>query len=106
MAARKPEVHHAAPRCLLTLHEKAHGTSLDGEGIQAWVEWEMEAMRWRVPIDISREELEALVDSSEVPQQEDRQLLYEGDRSEPEPAGGAGIVLKPLETISSGEERA
>jgi hypothetical protein len=37
--ARKPEVHHAAPRCLLTLHEKANGAELDGEGIQAWVEW-------------------------------------------------------------------
>jgi hypothetical protein len=28
-------VHHKAPRCLLVLHEKANGTSLDGEGIQA-----------------------------------------------------------------------
>ena len=38
MAACKPEVHHAAPRCLLTLHEKANGAQLDGEGIQALVE--------------------------------------------------------------------
>ena len=106
MAARKPEVHHGVPRCLLTLYQKASGTSLDGEGIQAWVEWEMEAMRWKVPVEISRTELEAQVDSSEVSQQEDRQLLYKDDRSEPEPAGGAGIVLKPLETISKGEERA
>ncbi len=68
MAARKPreEVHHAAPRCLVSLHERANGSSLDGEGIQAWLEWEMEAMRWRVPIEISREDLEALVDASEV----------------------------------------
>lgn len=29
------DAHHAAPRGLLTLHEKANGTSLDGEGIQA-----------------------------------------------------------------------
>ena len=30
------EAHHAAPRCLISLHEKANGTqSLDGEGIQA-----------------------------------------------------------------------
>jgi hypothetical protein len=38
---RRPEeeLHHAAPRCLLSLHEKANGhTSLDGEGIQAWLE--------------------------------------------------------------------
>lgn len=51
-ASNKPEVHHVVPRCLLTLHEKARGTSLDGEGIQAWLEWELEAMRWKVPIDI------------------------------------------------------
>ena len=54
MAARRPEVHHAAPRCLLTLHERANGAELDGEGIQAWVEWEIEAMRWRVPVEIAR----------------------------------------------------
>src|SRR4051794_41047751 len=41
------EAHHAAPRCLIALHEKANGTALDGEGIQAWLEWEWEAMRWR-----------------------------------------------------------
>ena len=107
MVARKPEVHHGVPRSLLTLHEKANGTSLDGEGIQAWVEWEMEAMRWKVPIEISREELEALVDSSEVPQLEGRhRILHEDTRSEPETVGGAGTASKPLETISNGEERA
>ena len=48
------EAHHAAPRSLISLHEKANGTSLDGQGIQAWLEWEWEAMRWRVPVEISR----------------------------------------------------
>jgi hypothetical protein len=33
------EAHHAAPRCLISLHERANGSSLDGEGIQAWLEW-------------------------------------------------------------------
>jgi hypothetical protein len=64
--ARNPEQHHAAPRCLISLHEKANGTSLDGEGIQAWVEWEMEAMRWRVPVEISRGDLETLVEASSL----------------------------------------
>ena len=82
MAPRKPEAHHVVPHCLLTLHEKAHGTSLDGVGIQTWVEWEMEAMRWRVPADISREELEALVDRN------------------------TRTSSKPPETISKGKERA
>ncbi len=63
MAARKPEeTHHAAPRRLLGLHERANGAELDGEGIQAWLEWEWEATRWRVPAEISRADLEDLVE--------------------------------------------
>jgi hypothetical protein len=80
MAAHRPEVHHAAPRCLLTLHERANGSSLDGEGIQAWVEWEIEAMRWRVPVEIAREDLEALVEASEVVlEREKHRLLHNND---------------------------
>jgi hypothetical protein len=66
VVTKDPEFHHAAPRCLLRLHEKANGTSLNGEGIQAWVEWEMEAMRWRVPVEISRDDLETLIEASGV----------------------------------------
>ena len=95
MATGKEKTHHVAPRCLLTLHQKANGTSLDGEGIQAWLEWEMEAMRWKVPIDISRDDLEELVDSSGVRPKERRQLLPGGARSEPETVGGARTVSKP-----------
>jgi hypothetical protein len=74
------EAHNAAPRCLLRLHEKANGTSLDGEGIQAWLEWKWEAARWRVPVEISREDLEGLVASSEVVlEQEAHRLVHEGD---------------------------
>ena len=81
MVANNGEVHHAAPRCLLSLHEKANlCSSLDGEGIQAWVEWEMEAMSWRVPVEIAREDLEALVASSGVAmEREEHRLLHEGD---------------------------
>ncbi len=107
-ASNKPEMYHGIPRSLLTLHQKANGTSLDGEGIQAWVKWEMEAMQWKVPIEISRSELEALVDSSEIQSEKRRQLLPEGDRSEPEAVGGAAAetVLEPPETTSKGKERA
>ncbi len=66
VTGRPTEVHHAAPRCLLALHERANGPSLDGEGIQAWIEWEWETTRWRVPVEISRADLEELVASSEV----------------------------------------
>ncbi len=81
MVARNGEVHHAAPRCLVSLHERANGsTELDGEGIQAWLEWEMEAMRWRVPVEIERADLEALVGASEtVLEREKHRLLHEGD---------------------------
>ena len=75
------EAHHAAPRCLLGLHEKANGTAtLDGQAIQAWLEWEWEAMRWKVPVEISREDLEALVDRSTVVLERGKhRLIHEGD---------------------------
>jgi hypothetical protein len=78
MAAHNAENHHAAPRCLLTLHERANGSPLDGEGIQAWVEWEIEAMRWRVPVEIAREDLAALVASSEVVLEREKHRLLHG----------------------------
>jgi hypothetical protein len=69
-----------SPRCLISLHEKANGTSLDGEGIQAWLEWEWEAMRWCVPVEISRDELEALVKKSTVVLERNKhRLIHEGD---------------------------
>jgi hypothetical protein len=78
--SRSAEVHHAIPRCLLRLYERANGAELDGEGIQAWLEWEMEALRWRVPIEISRSDLEALVASSEVVlEQESHRRLHKSD---------------------------
>jgi hypothetical protein len=78
--ARHTEAHHAAPRCLLGLHERAKGLPLDGEGIQAWLEWEWEATRWRVPVDISGAELEELVErSAELLERKRHRLVHEGD---------------------------
>src|SRR3712207_9254669 len=80
MAAHSSETHHAAPRCLIKLHEKANGSPLDGEGIQAWVEWEIEAMRWRVPVEICREDLEELVEASETRlEREKHRLVHSRD---------------------------
>ena len=75
------EAHHAAPRCLLRLHERANGTTdLDGEAIQAWLEWEWEATRWRVPAEISREDLRELVAASEeVLERERHRLVHASD---------------------------
>jgi hypothetical protein len=77
---RPEEMHHAAPRCLISLHEKANGSSLNGEGIQAWLEWEMEAMRWTVPVEISKDDLKAVVETSEVVlEREKHRLLHSSD---------------------------
>lgn len=61
-----PQVHHRIPRCLLRLHERAMSTDLDGEGIEAWLEFEYEARRHGVDVEISREDLAALVEASVV----------------------------------------
>ena len=79
-SASLAEVHHAVPGCLLRLYDQAEAGGLDGEGIQAWVEWEIEAMRWRVPVEIDRSDLEALVEVSEVVlERQKHRLLHEAD---------------------------
>ena len=76
--ASPAELHHAVPRCLLRLHEKATSGELDGAGIQAWLEWEWEAMRWGVPAEIARETLERLVEASTVLLERERHRLIHG----------------------------
>ena len=81
MAAPKLEIHHATPRCLLGLHEKANSTTtLDGQGIQAWLEWEWEALRWKVPVEISTADLEELVQrSEELLDRERHRIVHQSD---------------------------
>jgi hypothetical protein len=64
-ATERVELHHRVPCCLLTLREKADAgaATLDGAGLQAWLDYEQEAMRWGVNPDVSPAELAALVDS-------------------------------------------
>jgi hypothetical protein len=68
------ELHHRIPRCLLRLHDRAHGADLDGEGFELWLEYEHEAMRYGVDAEISREDLEELIETSTVviPREEHR----------------------------------
>ena len=69
------EVHHGVPRCLLRLRNRADAyPELDGEGIQLWLDYELEALRWSVNPDVSREDLAALVEGStvELPREEHR----------------------------------
>jgi len=49
-------------------------------GMPAWIEWEGEAGRWGVPVEIAREDLEALIESStEVLTRERHRLLHGTD---------------------------
>jgi hypothetical protein len=54
--------HRAVPRRLIEMHERANGLPLDGEGLQAWLEWEWDATRWRVPVEVSAAELREMVE--------------------------------------------
>jgi hypothetical protein len=58
------EIHHTVPRCLLRLRDRADAAPLDGEGIELALEFEYEAMRYGVDVDISRDDLEALIEAS------------------------------------------
>ena len=61
------EVHHAVPQCLLWLRDRADAyQNLDGAGIQLWLDYELEALRYGIDPDISREELETIVEGSRV----------------------------------------
>ena len=57
-------VHHRVPRCLLRSFDRAHQGELDAAGLQAWLDWEEEAFRYRVDPDISRVDLVGLIESS------------------------------------------
>ncbi len=79
MAAHNAETHHAVPRCLLRLHDRAQG-ELRVAGVGAWLEFELEATRWGVPVEIAREDLEELVERSAVVlEREKHRLLHQGD---------------------------
>jgi hypothetical protein len=67
MAACRVEVHHRIPRCLLGFHDRFVAGGLDGEGLQTWFDWEEEAFRYGVDPDVSRGELELLIEASAAP---------------------------------------
>jgi hypothetical protein len=67
MAACRFEVHHHIPRCLLGFYDRFAEDEFDGEGLQAWFEWEEEAFRYGVDPDVSREELQFLIEASASP---------------------------------------
>jgi hypothetical protein len=72
MAAQFPasghqELHHSVPQCLLRLRDRTDThQELDGEGLQLWLDYELEALHSGIDPDVSREELAALVQASTV----------------------------------------
>ncbi len=79
MAGHNLEVHHAVPRCLLKLHDAARG-ELRAAGVGAWLEFELEAQRWGVPVEVTRSDLQRLVQSStEILERERHRLIHESD---------------------------
>ena len=77
-AVAAAEVHHEIPRRLLGMRDRAdrHPEPLSGIGLQLWLDFECEAMRYGVDPDASPEELAALVDGSavEIPHEEHREI--------------------------------
>ena len=94
MATRQAETHHAVPRCLLTLHERAQG-ELRFAGVGAWLEFEAEAERWGVPVEICREDLEELVERSAVVLERERhRLIHESDWQRWGRRGGLAVLRR------------
>jgi hypothetical protein len=63
------------PRCLLRLRDRADvHPEFDGEGLQFWLDYELEALRYGVDPDTSHENLAALIEGSTVvlPREEHR----------------------------------
>src|ERR671920_1370363 len=94
VAAQQPEIHHAVPRCLLRLHEMAQG-ELRVAGVGAWLEFELEAERWGVPVEIDREALARLVEAStQVMERERHRLLHASDWQRWGRRGGMATLRK------------
>jgi hypothetical protein len=74
--APREEVHHRVPRCVLRLRDRADACAdpLSAEGLALWMDYELEALRFGVDPDMSRDELAALIEGStvEIPREEHR----------------------------------
>lgn len=70
-SAHTHEIHHRVPQVLLRLRDKADalaspGSDFDASAIEAWLDFEFEALRWGVDPDLSRDELERAVEASTI----------------------------------------
>ena len=106
MAAHTLELHHAAPRCLLRLREEAED-ELRLAGVGAWLEFEHEAQRWGVPVEISREDLAQLVEASTVVlDREKHRMINASDWQRWGRRFGGWFSLRELAEVSGGGNQA
>jgi len=77
-SAAAAEVHHAIPRCLLAMRDRADSCDdpLSADALALWMEYECEALRFSVDPDTPREELAEMVEGTtvEIPRREHRQV--------------------------------
>lgn len=75
------EIHHRIPQILIRLWDEANAhATVDAASMQAWMDWEMEALLWGVDPEISRFELVALIEGSTTPMSRDEHRdLHKGD---------------------------
>ena len=75
-ASAPRKVHHRVARCVLGLRDRADACAdpWSAEGLALWMGYELEALRYGVDPDISRDELAALIEGStvEIPSEEHR----------------------------------
>jgi len=65
----------------LRLHDEANGyrPNLDGEAIRAWIEWEDEATKWGIDVEIACADLEALVERNTAEIEREKHRAIHGD---------------------------
>jgi hypothetical protein len=91
------EVHHRVARCVLRLRDRAEACAepLSAEGLALWMDYELEALRFGVDPDVSRDELRALVESSTVElSQEEHRNGHASDFARWGRRGGLGTVRR------------
>jgi hypothetical protein len=75
------EVHHRVTRCVLRLRDRADACAdpLSAEGLALWMDYELEALRFGVDPDVSREELATMIErcAVEIPGDEHREAHAE-----------------------------
>jgi len=91
------EIHHRIPQHLIRLYDAAMSSNdLTGESIEAYMTFEHEAVRYRVPVEITRDELARLIEGStvEISYDQHRHQEHAGDWQRWGRLGGEQILRR------------